>query len=466
MSRNPDHLDVFWVRPDGGIGSSWWDAATRRWATPFSIAPARHALYGTLAAVARNPDQLDVFWIGPDRAIGTTAWNPSHGWLRPWPITQPGAAHYPGGALSVVSRTQDQLDLFWVRPDGGVSTAWWNARANWPSRSIAPAGHVLIGTREAPKRSALTAVARRPDQLDVFWIGPDGGIGTTAWNPRLDWPQPWPIAWPGAAAPGGLAATSRSPGQIDLVWITKNNRVQHLGFDERLPGGWDGLAVAPAEHALPGPIALVGRGPRHMDAFWVRPDRVIGTNWWNTERVRVHIKLVNLPGADMAPVTRALADARTVFGRAEVDIDLVSVERIDVPGMDVVDTTPCLAAPNDRLVSAEQNVLFGNRNNVADGEVVLYVAPKIENKNDAAAVGCASHPVGRPGAVMAYDATRWTMAHELGHVLDLEHVKCDIPPCNQFFGRLMWPSAGQINKDVPDITAEEKSIMYASSLTR
>ncbi|PKT74881.1 hypothetical protein CW362_00310 [Streptomyces populi] len=309
-------------------------------------------------------------------------------------------------------------------------------------------------------------MARRPDQLDVFWIGPDGGIGTTAWNPRLDWPQPWPIAWPGAAAPGGLAATSRSPGQIDLVWITKNNRVQHLGFDERLPGGWDGLAVAPAEHALPGPIALVGRGPRHMDAFWVRPDRVIGTNWWNTERVRVHIKLVNLPGADMAPVTRALADARTVFGRAEVDIDLVSVERIDVPGMDVVDTTPCLAAPNDRLVSAEQNVLFGNRNNVADGEVVLYVAPKIENKNDAAAVGCASHPVGRPGAVMAYDATRWTMAHELGHVLDLEHVKCDIPPCNQFFGRLMWPSAGQINKDVPDITAEEKSIMYASSLTR
>jgi hypothetical protein len=45
----------------------------RRWAPPFSIAPARYALAGTLAAAARNPDQLDVFWTAPDGAIGTTA---------------------------------------------------------------------------------------------------------------------------------------------------------------------------------------------------------------------------------------------------------------------------------------------------------------------------------------------------------------------------------------------------------
>ncbi len=282
IARNPDHLDVFWIRPEGGVSTSWWHAGTPHWnwAAPRSIAPARDALPGALTVAARNPDQLDVFWIGPDRAIRTAAWNPWRDWLPPWSITGPGVAHYPGGALSVVSRTRDQLDLFWVRPDGGVTTAWWNAAANWPWRPIAPAGHVLIGSSREPRRSALTAIARRPDQLDVFWIGPDGGIGTTAWNPHRDWPAPWPIAWPGAAAPGAIAAASRSPGQLDLAWISNEGFVQQLGFDERLTGGWAGLTATGPGKAVPGAVGLVGRRVHHLDAFWVRPDRAIGTNWW------------------------------------------------------------------------------------------------------------------------------------------------------------------------------------------
>jgi len=42
FARQPDHLDVFWIGPDGGIGSTWWRSG-QTWATPFPIAPARAA---------------------------------------------------------------------------------------------------------------------------------------------------------------------------------------------------------------------------------------------------------------------------------------------------------------------------------------------------------------------------------------------------------------------------------------
>jgi hypothetical protein len=45
VSRTPDHLDVFWVGPDGGIGTNWWDANVDngQWNQPFPIAPPKAA---------------------------------------------------------------------------------------------------------------------------------------------------------------------------------------------------------------------------------------------------------------------------------------------------------------------------------------------------------------------------------------------------------------------------------------
>jgi hypothetical protein len=42
VARQPDHLDVFWMWPDGAIGSQWWDAARgQSWGdhSPFPITP-------------------------------------------------------------------------------------------------------------------------------------------------------------------------------------------------------------------------------------------------------------------------------------------------------------------------------------------------------------------------------------------------------------------------------------------
>ena len=455
VARNPSHLDVFWIRPDGAVASSWWDASTRRWATPFTIAPARDALPGTLAAVARNPDQLDVFWIGPDRAIGTTAWNPQHGWLHPWPITAPAAARYPAGALSVLSRTRDQLDLFWVRPDGGVSTAWWNAQANWPSRSIAPAGHVLIGDRTTPQRAALTAVSRRPDQIDVFWIGPDGGIGTTAWNPRLNWPAPWPIAPPRAALPGALSAAARTGARLELVWISPQNRLQTLSFDEGIPGGWSGLVASAPGSTLPGAVNLISRKPGRLDAFWVRPDRTVGTDWWNPEHVRVHIRLVDLPHADLVKARYDGERVAQVFRQTELEVTTVSVEQMthsDAKASYNVGACDRNEATDNGPLTADQTDLLRDRPNVPATDIVLYV---VDFLAPAHTTGCANYIPGRPAAIVSLDAGPLDWAHEVAHVLGLEHVNDK--------ANLMYPDDSR--SSTPVLTAQQKTTIYQSPLS-
>jgi len=88
---------VFWIGPDGAIGSTWWDGAPHaNWGdhAPFPITPPGAAQPGSpTAVIARNPGHLDVFWIGPDGAVASTWWDaaPQASWgdHAPFPITPP-----------------------------------------------------------------------------------------------------------------------------------------------------------------------------------------------------------------------------------------------------------------------------------------------------------------------------------------------------------------------------------------
>lgn len=72
--------------------------------------------------------------------------------------------------------------------------------------------------------------------------------------------------------------------------------------------------------------------------------------------------------------------------------------------------------------------------------------------------GCATHPAGRPGAVVASIASPWTLAHEVGHVLGLRHVNDN--------NRLMTGGGtSNITNLPPDLVAPEVSTMQSSSLT-
>jgi hypothetical protein len=177
-----DEVDVFWVGPDGGIGATFARMSLDggAWHPPFGIAPARAAREGSpVAAVLRPNRQFDVFWIGPDGGIGTTFALEGGRWQPPFGIA-PGGAAAGGSGLTAVVRGHE-VDVFWVGPDGGIGTTCTEpsvdgGRWHQPPFPIAPGG--------AAREGSPVAAAARGDQLDAYWIGPNGGIGSNFVNPQ------------------------------------------------------------------------------------------------------------------------------------------------------------------------------------------------------------------------------------------------------------------------------------------
>ncbi len=141
---------------------------------------------------------------------------------------------------------------------------------------------------------------------------------------------------------------------------------------------------------------------------------------------------------------------RDVYGAAGIRVELVSTENLTSPALNDVDVGACTLG----VTTAEQNQLFGNRNNAGANDVVVYfVRSTVPPFN-----GCASHPAGRPGAVVAQGATQWTLAHEVGHVLGLRHVNDN--------NRLMTGNGtANITNPPPDLAGTEVSTMLASAFT-
>ncbi|WP_151898886.1 hypothetical protein [Nitrosospira lacus] len=295
VSRTTEHLDVFYVGPDGAIGSTWWDLALgMSWGdhAPFSItSPGAARADSPIAAIARGPNHLDVFWIGPDGAIASTWWDaaPGMNWgsHQPFPITPPNAAG-PGSGITVVSRTSDQLDVFWIGPDGAIGSTWWNAGAGLGWGDHQP--FAITQPNAARRGSPVSVVARAGNHMDVFWIGHDGGIGSTWWDaaPGMSWAdhQPFPIAPAAAAGPSsGLVAIGRKDDHLDVFWIGPDGAIGSTWWNAGTGLGWGDhqpFAITPPHAAGDGArLACIARQREHMDVFWVGPDGAIGSTWWH-----------------------------------------------------------------------------------------------------------------------------------------------------------------------------------------
>ncbi|MGI8524141.1 MAG: hypothetical protein ACR2K3_12660 [Nocardioides sp.] len=124
---------MFWVGPDHAVGSQWWDDAPKcNWGDhqPFAVTPPGAAAGAGIAAVGRQPGHLDVFWVRPDGGIGSHWWDgaPGCNWgdHQPFEVAAPASARTLS-PLGLVSRTPDHLDVFWITPDGAIASNWWDA---------------------------------------------------------------------------------------------------------------------------------------------------------------------------------------------------------------------------------------------------------------------------------------------------------------------------------------------------
>jgi hypothetical protein len=177
-------------------------------------------------------------------------------------------------------------------------------------------------------------------------------------------------------------------------------------------------------------------------------NRVVATKTFKRgETVRLHIKILTNP---IVNVNTMVDSMRQVYASADINVDVISTENLTLPALNDLDVGSCTRGNT----TEEQNQLFAIRNSVGANDIVAYFVRNTTPPLN----GCAAHPEGMPGVVVAQGATRWTLGHEIGHVLGLQHVNNN--------NRLMTGNGtSNINNPPPDLSTSEIQMMLASNLT-
>jgi hypothetical protein len=164
--------------------------------------------------------------------------------------------------------------------------------------------------------------------------------------------------------------------------------------------------------------------------------------------VRLHVKVLDPPSRG---VDALVAGMTQVYNSVGIRVEHASTESLNL-GEEFLDIEVSSCKKSD--LTSEQIALFANRNNAGPNDVVVYIV----RGTNPILVGCAAHPPGRPGAVVASFANEWTIAHEVGHVLGLNHVADD--------NRLMLDDGTfNITNPPPDLVASEAATMLQSPYT-
>jgi hypothetical protein len=151
------------------------------------------------------------------------------------------------------------------------------------------------------------------------------------------------------------------------------------------------------------------------------------------------------------PIDTMLDAMRQVYEPQGLRVIRGSEENLNLPLLNVVDVGGCFSGST----TSEQDQLFENRNHAGANDIVVYFVQATNPPFN----GCAAHPAGRPGAVVASGATQWTLGHEVGHVLGLNHVDDN--------NRLMTGNGtGNITNLPPDLIGAEVNTMKESTLTQ
>ena len=109
-----------------------------------------------------------------------------------------------------------------------------------------------------------------------------------------------------------------------------------------------------------------------------------------------------------------VASAAEVLQSAGITVNVAFTRELFRPELSRITIGNCLIGQ----MTIEQLQLFDIREGAGAHDIVVYFL----EETIPASLGCAAHPASRPALIITQLANRWTLAHELGHVLGLRHV--------------------------------------------
>jgi len=156
-----------------------------------------------------------------------------------------------------------------------------------------------------------------------------------------------------------------------------------------------------------------------------------------TLHLNLHIKILTPPSPppDGNTIANMMAAMNETFSRANVTVNLVTTDEMDLT----------------RDEFEFFNSLFVGECNVAPSDETVM--------NDLGALdGCSTHPQGIPMAVIRSSCALYTLAHEIGHLLGLDHSP------DQLTHRLMNPAPANIDAPAKLIKSEIKKMRQSGLL--
>ncbi len=232
VAKSVNDYDLFVIGYDGVVYTSSksidseWSGINNNWKPIGGYFP----VGATVSAVARTPNDMDLFIVDANGIVATSTWSRGSDWSgigNKW--RQIGGFFPPGAPVTAVARTPNNMDLFVIDATGVVATSRWSSGSDWSG--IGDNWSQIGGYFQSG--IPVTAVARTGDNMDLFIVDATGIVATSRWSSSSDW--------------SGIG----------------NNWSQIGGF---FPAG--------------APIAAVARSPNDMDLFVVDATGVVATSWW------------------------------------------------------------------------------------------------------------------------------------------------------------------------------------------
>lgn len=131
----------------------------------------------------------------------------------------------------------------------------------------------------------------------------------------------------------------------------------------------------------------------------------------------VYTVVIQPGGTPRVPVTQSITNLTDLFSNIGINVIHRPYEPITARFLADLHIGSCSYGE----ITEEQRILFKLRDGIVDRAIAIYFV----HTTDQSAFGCAVHPPNVPGAVVAQDATPWTLAHEIGHVMELPHRNAD-----------------------------------------
>ena len=235
-----------------------------------------------LTTISRGPGNLDLFVIGFDNRVWTTFWNQTAGWNAEFfPLPGQAVFNHETQHIAAVARTPDNLDLFVLGFDNRIWSTFFTSGGGWNGEWFPLPGTAVFDHLT----QHVAAVSRAPNNIDLFVLGFDDHAWSTFWTGDHGWhPEPFPL--PGGAVfshqTQQIAALARAPGNLDLFVAGFDNRVWSTFWSEAT--GWNGDWFQ-----LDGPdifahdtqrVAAVSRTPGNLDLFIIGTDDRVWTRFW------------------------------------------------------------------------------------------------------------------------------------------------------------------------------------------